>query len=271
MMKQGYVTIPRKPRTGSWAPAVVSHELSTPTSPTNTFEIAEPVYDNLGLRTTAGGSIMNLNKISQTNKGVVTSPGANLKYTMKDRPLPATPAATSGDHHQLNGSMREPLYSSSSNSEKKIPPRPPPKPAKKGVVDMSLMASSNPQRITTNGHYEDEGEDGTEVQPKHKVVFVQHAVHHGCNSNRNMISIAFVVIEVRRKWNEKRVHYSGLQLTDTTIALYELELNQLTKRLYVKISKKKITQYKEMALFSTLSLYLGQGWGTNFYCYVNLT
>lgn len=157
IMKQGYVTIPRKPRTGSWAPAVVSHELSSPTSPTTTFEIAEPVYDNLGLRTTAGGSIANLNKITG-----VTSPGANLKYSMKDRPLPATPASVNGDHH-LNGSMRaEPLYSSSSNSEKKVPPRPPPKP-KKGVVDMTLVSSTNPQRITTNGHFEDEGEDGTEV------------------------------------------------------------------------------------------------------------
>lgn len=156
-MKQGYVTIPRKPR-GSWAPAsIVSHELSSPSSPTTTLEIAEPVYDNLGLRTTAGGSIANLNKITG-----VTSPGANLKYSMKDRPLPATPASMNGDL-QLNGSMRaEPLYSSSNNSEKKIPPRPPPKP-KKGVSDLSLTQSSNPQRITSNGHFEDEGEDGTEV------------------------------------------------------------------------------------------------------------
>lgn len=153
-MKQGYVTIPRKPRTGSWAPAIVSHELSSPSSPTTTFEIAEPVYDNLGLRTTAGGSIMNLNKMTG-----VTSPGANLKYSMKDRPLPATPASMNGDH-QLNGSLRaEPLYSSSSNSEKKIPPRPPPKP-KKSVADLSAPST---QRITTNGHFEDEGEDGTEV------------------------------------------------------------------------------------------------------------
>lgn len=158
LMKQGYVTIPRKPRTGSWAPALVNHELSSPSSPTTTttFELAEPVYDNLGLRTTAGGSIANLNKIVG-----VTSPGANFKYTMKDRPLPATPASVNGEH-QLNGSMnREPLYSSSSNSEKKIPPRPPPKPSKKGAVDM--ISSTNPQRITTNGHFEDEGEDGTEV------------------------------------------------------------------------------------------------------------
>lgn len=159
MMKQGYVTIPRKPRAGSWAPAVVS-ELSSPTSPTPTLEIAEPVYDNLGLRTTAGGSILNLTKIPQSSKSA-TSPGANLKYSMKDRPLPATPASSvNGDHNLNNGSIREPLYSSSSNSERKIPPRPPPKPKKSGSIDLS----ANPQRITTNGHsYEDEGEDGTEV------------------------------------------------------------------------------------------------------------
>lgn len=158
LMKQGYVTIPRKPRAGSWAPAVVS-ELSSPTSPTPTLELAEPVYDNLGLRTTAGGSILNLTKISQSGSrsGSLTSPGANLKYSMKDRPLPATPASLNGDHN-LNGFIREPLYSSSSNSERKVPPRPPPKPKKS--VDMT---STNPQRITTNGHFEDEGEDGTEV------------------------------------------------------------------------------------------------------------
>lgn len=168
LMKQGYVTIPRKPRAGSWAPAVVS-ELSSPTSPTTTLEIAEPVYDNLGLRTTAGGSILNLTKLQQQTNKSLTSPGANLKYSMKDRPLPATPASLNNGDHNLNGSIREPLYSSSSNSERKVPPRPPPKPKKSNaVVDMmsttmQTLSQSNPQRITTNGHFEDEGEDGTEV------------------------------------------------------------------------------------------------------------
>lgn len=158
LLKQGYVTIPRKPRTGSWAPAV--SELSSPSSPTS-LEIAEPVYDNLGLRTTAAGnSSLNLNKISSSSTHAgksssgLTSPGANMKYTMKDRPLPATP---NGEHH-INGSIREPLYSS---SEKKVPPRPPPKP-KKNLIES--ITSLNPQRITTtNGHFEDECEDGTEV------------------------------------------------------------------------------------------------------------
>lgn len=156
MMKQGYVTIPRKPRTGSWAPAVVS-ELSSPSSPTSQIEIIEPVYDNLGLRTTAAGSsLLNLNKIAASSNKTVTSPGANLKYTMKDRPLPATPV----NGEQLNGSIREPLYSSTpQNGERKIPPRPPPKP-KKSLIE---AVTSNPQRITSNGHFEDECEDGTEV------------------------------------------------------------------------------------------------------------
>jgi hypothetical protein len=155
LMKQGYVTIPRKPRTGSWAPAVVSELSSSPSSPTTTIEFVEPVYDNLGLRTTAAGSSsLNLNKIASNGKGL-TSPGANLKYSMKDRPLPATPSGlmNGGDQISANGSLREPLYS----SERKVPPRPPPKPKKSGMLE------SNPQRITSNGHFEDECEDGTEV------------------------------------------------------------------------------------------------------------
>lgn len=166
LLKQGYVTIPRKPRTSSWAMS----ELASPNSPTPTttstltsVEFVEPVYDNLGLRTTAAGnSSLNLNKLSAS--GGLISPGANLKYSMKDRPLPATPNLINGDQLSLaNGSLREPLYSSSSNSERKVPPRPPPKPNKKsnGLHDSST--TSNPQRITTNGHFEDECEDGTEV------------------------------------------------------------------------------------------------------------
>jgi hypothetical protein len=167
MMKQGYVTIPRKQRTGSWAPSVASDFQTSPGSPP--LEIAEPVYDNLGLRTTASGnSVLNLNKIAAgTSKSGLTSPGANLKYSMKDRPLPATPAGMNGDQLKINGSIREPLYSSAT-IERKVPPRPPPKPAKKKPsLESSFNDSLTPQpqqRITTNGnHFEDEGEDGTEV------------------------------------------------------------------------------------------------------------
>ncbi|KAG5669721.1 hypothetical protein PVAND_000016 [Polypedilum vanderplanki] len=160
IMKQGYVTIPRKPRTGSWAPAVVS-ELSSPNSPTTTIEIVEPVYDNLGVRTTAtGSSSLNLNKIPASSGKNLISPGANIKYSMKDRPLPATPNSLLGDVNgdqssviNANGSLREPLY-----SERKVPPRPPPKPKKN-----TETVTSTSQRITSNGHFEDECEDGTEV------------------------------------------------------------------------------------------------------------
>lgn len=166
-MKQGYVTIPRKQRTGSWAPSIASDFQTSPGSPP--MELAEPVYDNLGLRTTAAGnSILNLNKIAAgtSKSGGLTSPGANLKYSMKDRPLPATPASLNGDHKQkANGLIREPLYSSAT-IERKVPPRPPPKPKKKPTLESSFNESLAPQpqqRITNGNHFEDEGEDGTEV------------------------------------------------------------------------------------------------------------
>lgn len=94
--------------------------------------------------------------------GTLPSPGANLKYSMKDRPLPATP--------HMNGTLREPLYSSAT-LEKKIPPRPPPKPRKK-PSDMNNTSEPAKQqivvpiqhRITSNGkHIDEDGEDGTEV------------------------------------------------------------------------------------------------------------
>lgn len=53
--RSGYVTIPRRPRVPSWSSA-----------PPSTPLIAEPVYDNLGLRTTAeGSSVLSLNKIGE--------------------------------------------------------------------------------------------------------------------------------------------------------------------------------------------------------------
>lgn len=164
MMKQGYVTIPRKQRTGSWAPSIASDFQTSPGSPP--LELAEPVYDNLGLRTTASGnSILNLNKLAGGgSKSGLTSPGANIKYSMKDRPLPATPALLNGDQ-KLNGSLREPLYSSAT-IDRKVPPRPPPKPTKKKSLESSFndsLTSPHKQRITNGGHFEDECEDGTEV------------------------------------------------------------------------------------------------------------
>lgn len=166
-MKQGYVTIPRKQRTGSWAPSVASDFQTSPSSPP--LEMAEPVYDNLGLRTTAAGnSILNLNKIAAgMSKTSLTSPGANLKYSMKDRPLPATPANMNGDHLQKSNGIREPLYSSAT-IERKVPPRPPPKPVKKKPVlessfNESIASQPSSMRILNGSNFEDEGEDGTEV------------------------------------------------------------------------------------------------------------
>lgn len=189
VMKQGYVTIPRKPRTPSWAPSANSTVIDfPPTSPTSmtSSEIADPIYDNLGMRTTASGySTLELHK-----KGMTPS----VRYTMKDRPLPATPVPNGGGltistssnnkpydqmpsdsftGQSMNNLDTEPLYPKSvgvpqivnggamdkttSSNTSKIPPRPPPKPKKK----VSVTSSSHGH--TTNQIFEDEGEDGTEV------------------------------------------------------------------------------------------------------------
>lgn len=75
--RQGYVTIPRRPRIPSWSSA-----------PTPTIEEAlnktEPVYDNLGPRTTADGSSV----LSLTRK-VAESPN------IRTRPLPPAPLYSS--------------------------------------------------------------------------------------------------------------------------------------------------------------------------------
>lgn len=73
--RQGYVTIPRRPRVPSW-----SSTASTQILPST--EAQEPLYDNLGLRTTAdGSSVLSLNKA-----------GLETQFSpMRNRPLPATP------------------------------------------------------------------------------------------------------------------------------------------------------------------------------------
>lgn len=111
MKQQGYVTIPRKPRTGSWAPSIASTLVDfPPTSPTSTIstELAiDPIYDNLGLRTSASGhSALSVKKAQQLQQqqqqqqmqqqpmAMSVSGALDLagpSYTMKDRPLPATP------------------------------------------------------------------------------------------------------------------------------------------------------------------------------------
>lgn len=167
MKQQGYVTIPRKPRTPSWAPSVSSTNTNTthldslqrtgrmtPTSPTSMAssttldrDHVEPVYDNLGMRTTASGnSVLNVNKVGRN-------------YTMKDRPLPATPGQQTpvgGGGGTVVVSPTEPLYDY--NKPKKVPPLPPPKPQKKKMSVMSNGSGANVSQL-----YQDEGDDGTEV------------------------------------------------------------------------------------------------------------
>lgn len=119
VMKQGYMTIPRKPRVPSWAPsssATNSTQLSefqSPTSPNpsetgtaTTAELAvEPVYDNLGLRTTAGGSsTLNLHKSLMQQQQQQEQP---VRYNMRDRPLPATPSLTSVNSNQAQQQQQQ--------------------------------------------------------------------------------------------------------------------------------------------------------------------
>lgn len=194
IMKQGYVTIPRKPRTPSWAPSANStvvdfqqqqqqQQPPTPGSPTSSTatnnEVADPIYDNLGMRTTASGySTLELNKKH-----------GSAKYSMRDRPLPATPSTPSlnggisisnvsaayepihEQHDQQSSLDTEPLYIGGGSSGKsngikpkiinnggkqaKVPPRPPPKPKKKPAAGNTTQTSTS-QLI-------EEGDDGTEV------------------------------------------------------------------------------------------------------------
>lgn len=205
VMKQGYVTIPRKPRTPSWSPSINSTattaELLPPTSPTSTGELpaaTEPVYDNLGLRTTASGnSTLKLNK---------SKPGSSSTYSMKNRPLPATPGGqtampATATHNNSSGSNYESIpevggqsatttispsatiaglesiygrttvgAGTGTTSRSKVPPRPPPKPKKKpsltqvvggapGTSSSGGLASTS----STSPLFADEGDDGTEV------------------------------------------------------------------------------------------------------------
>ncbi|KAH8237592.1 hypothetical protein KR038_001946 [Drosophila bunnanda] len=124
VLKQGYMTIPRKPRAPSWAPSTsgaAGHNVSqlsefqSPTSPnpsetgtaTTAELLAEPVYDNLGLRTTAGGnSTLNLTKVAGSGSGS----SSGQQYTMRDRPLPATPSMTSMGSAANVSKIYEPIH-----------------------------------------------------------------------------------------------------------------------------------------------------------------
>lgn len=80
--RQGYVTIPRRPRVPSWSsaptPAAVGGD------PLFKFE---PVYDNLGPRTTADGS-----SVLSLNKSVSADAANQVPSSIRSRPLPPTPS-----------------------------------------------------------------------------------------------------------------------------------------------------------------------------------
>lgn len=89
--RQGYVTIPRRPRVPSWTSTASSQILPS-------TEAQEPLYDNLGLRTTANGSsVLSLNKT-----------GLEPQFSpMRNRPLPATPTAYPNPHQTYYAPIEE--------------------------------------------------------------------------------------------------------------------------------------------------------------------
>lgn len=156
--RHGYVTIPRRPRAPSWSSA-------PPLSP---VELVEPVYDNLGRRTTADGRMSDKDSISSEHNiapsrirslaGTPTSiygtiPRGTTSGMLINGPFDRS-APEGAPEWPLNVQDEMPVANNHHQAvaqntlERKVPPRPPPKPKKKSA----------------NGPlYEDEGEDGTEV------------------------------------------------------------------------------------------------------------
>lgn len=85
--QSGYVTIPRRPRAPSWS-SPLSPVLVSPEEP---FK-EEPMYDNLGPRTTAdGSSVLSLNKCD-----------TSIPPAYKNRPLPQTPSDPKRFYEPIN-------------------------------------------------------------------------------------------------------------------------------------------------------------------------
>ncbi|XP_023288935.1 leucine-rich repeat-containing protein 24 isoform X2 [Orussus abietinus] len=152
MPRHGYVTIPRRPRAPSWSSG-------PPTSPGDTLE---PVYDNLGLRTTADGSSkLSLNKSPEPGNPrsrvpLTATPVPQLYGTIQRSTPNILGSSSPVDRSAPEGAPEWPskvldevdTQSNAGTLGRKVPPQPPPKPKKR----------------TLNGPlYEDEGEDGTEV------------------------------------------------------------------------------------------------------------
>ncbi|XP_059061096.1 uncharacterized protein LOC131853994 [Achroia grisella] len=124
--RQGYVTIPRRPRVPSW-----SSTASTQIMPS--AEAQEPLYDNLGLRTTAdGSSVLSLNKT-----------GLEAQFSpMRNRPLPATPIVYQPPHPAYCTPIEEQEPSSS------------PVPAHYGTNMRSSISSQLSSQLSTPGPQE---------------------------------------------------------------------------------------------------------------------
>lgn len=147
----GYVTIPRRPRQ-SWS-----------SEPPAVSDIGEPLYDNLGVRTSATGSSMQgINKV-----GVASTPKGNRSFALspthinpiveqdiatipRSTPTQRTLSPTWARNNKEEVNKRDSTVSlpTPDGRIKKVPPAPPPKPNK---------------RVSTRPLFEDEGEDGTEV------------------------------------------------------------------------------------------------------------
>lgn len=122
--RQGYVTIPRRPRVPSW-----SSTASTQILPSS--EAQEPLYDNLGLRTTAdGSSVLSLNKAGLEAQ---LSP-------MRNRPLPATPQVYPTPHPIFYAPIEE--------------QEPAPSPVPSQMNPRNSISSQLSQQLSTSGPQE---------------------------------------------------------------------------------------------------------------------
>lgn len=195
----GYVTIPRRPRVPSWASSAAA---STPTGhlddPLGVGRLCEPVYDNLGPRTTADGS-----SVLSLTKAVADCGGASSNV---HRPTPqysqTLPHKTklygsgSGVYPRFNTSNPDRMPSPAPRSPEKmpavhnaLPPNYSPlvemdtrnrsswapsrvgtpetgvlKPASQTSVKRKVPPKPPPKpKIKGGPLFEDEGEDGTEV------------------------------------------------------------------------------------------------------------
>lgn len=172
----GYVTIPRRPR-ASWS--------SEPLNPI----IIDPVYDNLGLRTTASGSsALSLNKLNDSNitpKTIRPSHPSTPSYAPCDTivehetiPTATTLPRNASAHRILSPSADIPRAAWTRNTPETSSIRSSEQPDSRRESTASLLPLTPDgkitkvpprpppkpkKRVSTGPLFEDEGEDGTEV------------------------------------------------------------------------------------------------------------